>query len=363
MIIAAATLAATLMTLAARFAGTYAVAWMIGAIGAVVIAARGHRAERGVLLGLALLSVFSGGEQTMIGLRTTIFAAQFMLLARYTTLDPYLHLFLQCLCLVIASLTGAVVEVFLFAPAVLPLVIAALTERAAREKNGRLGLADLFIVVGGSIASLAFAAVGYGSRSALFVWLASVLRRLSVPTIAAAVVILPVLLTLPGIPIVDKLRNSIVEVSEPIDQDTGTISQRGIETVIFTGWITEASAREVLFGSTQSLFEPGELIGHDEDVPFIPHNQILGLFFQFGVAGLLLVGSYFVWLWRCWRHSPVARFTLLILLPPCFLFKHGFIDADFALIASSLNWVATGGAARFVRPRRAYGAVPSAPAA
>lgn len=334
MIVAFFTYLTTFGLLVGRLVGSYALSWAVGAVATGFVMLRGTRVERCVLLILFGLAVASG-EQAAIGIRLTTFAAMFMLFGRYLTVNPFWLFAMQLAFLPAAFATGNV-ELYVFAPAILLLLFATLTEQARGGGNGQGTTLRVTLL---SVASLAFAGIGFGSRSAILVWLAASIRRLSFAILAAALVIIPAVVVIASdVPIIAKLGNSFGELTQPVDEATGSISQRGIEALIFIGWVDTATPRELLFGSTERLYEPGDLLGHDDDPPFIPHNQVFGWFFQFGAVGITAIAVYLVTLYRRFAPNRGAQFLLLVLLPPCFLFKHAFIDSDLAMLVSALNW-------------------------
>lgn len=328
------------LLLASRVGGNYATTWLIGSLAVLFIAAVGRAHERLVLIGLALLALRLGGDQAYLGLRHVLFLAQFILFARYLVLSPAMLFCLQSAVLVgVAATRGEGFELFIFTPVVMLLLIASGIEREASRRDGRIGLLTSWRIAFVSVISLAISTLGLGSRSALFVWLGANARRVRVSSIALALIVAAVIWSVPGIPIVEKLKDSVVELTQPINEVTGGASQRAIEGLIFVNWLLAASPAEILAGAASASYIPGELLAKDDDVRFVPHNQVFGLLYQFGIVGLLLVAYYFRRLYVHLKPSRSASYMMLVLLLPCFLFKHGFLDTDLAMIFAVLNWV------------------------
>lgn len=311
---------------------SYAPFWILGMAAVVFIAVVGSPVERATLFAFVLLALLSGGQLTSNGLRAACFFALLMVMARYARLNPYVHLVAQAaMMLVSLKLETQSIASFAFAPSILLLL---LTSRipAAASRVGALKVAAL------SALSLVFAGLGFGSRSALFVWLLAVGYRSTKIVIGFLLVLIPIAMLLPDLPVLAKLLNSFSEVSS-VAEDSGAINLRGIETLIFLDYAAEASWRELLAGSTRLVFIPGEILGSPDDPLYLPHNQLLGLFFQFGSLGLLAFATYVWHLARYYALNRECRFLLFCLLPSFMLFKHGFLDSDFALIMASVNWV------------------------
>jgi hypothetical protein len=253
-------------------------------------------------------------------------------MARYGSLNPYIHLIVQAVMLLAADKLGTQsIASFAFAPSILLLLLASRIPVAA-SRFGLLKAATLYTL------SLVFAGVGFGSRSALFVWLLNVWHRSTKIVLGFLLVLIPIALMMPDLPVLAKLLNSTSEVSSALE-DTGAINLRGIETLIFLDYLSEASWHELLVGSTRPVFIPGEIFGSFDDPLYLPHNQLLGLFFQFGLLGLLAFSVYVWHLARYYALNRECRYFLFCLLPSFMLFKHGFLDSDFALIMASVNWV------------------------
>ena len=321
--------------------GRLAVSWAVGAVGAVFILVRGRRDERLVVIGLVLLSLIAGGEQTTLGLRGVLFASTFIVVARYVEINAWMHLAAQLVALTIALASGSETgEIFLFGPSILCLIVATeeLRNVPARPGSGRRLLAAAL-----NLGALALPGVGYGSRSALFAWVMVNARKLKLIYLIAlgglALLAVPIVLSLRDVPVIEKLGNSVTELSEPIDPETGGVSQRAYENLLFVGYVAVADTREMLLGSTLPIYLDGEPLGQDKDVHFIPHNQIFGTIFQFGFVGTLLILYYLIRLVGYFNADPFCSFLLVILLLSGFILKAGFYDGNLALLAGTLNWV------------------------
>jgi hypothetical protein len=328
--------------LGSRLAGRLWGNWAIGALGGLFILLRGQFVERALLLFLIFLSVFAGGEQIALGLRGVLFISMFMVLARYVEINPWLLLIAQLFGLAISMFNdiGILFELFVFAPSMLFIILSVeiLRENVKKQNIVKRILAFVFTII-----ALAIPSLGGGSRSALFVWSAVNIRRLRFIYIIAlggvVVAAIPVLVALKDLQVVQKLGNSITEIAEPIDPETGGVSQRAIENLLFLDYIISASDVEVLFGSTRTILLDGAPLGQDKDVQFVPHNQIFGMIFQFGVLGFGFFLYYVYGLLKYFSADPFCAFFLAMLLLPGFLLKGGVYDGDLALLAASLNWV------------------------
>lgn len=328
--------------LGSRLAGRLWGNWAIGALGGLFILLRGQFSERMLLFLLVFLSIFAGGEQIALGLRGILFISVFMFLARYVEINPWFLLVAQLCGLAISMFNdiGISFELFLFAPSMLFLI---LSVEVFRDKKDRLNIGGRIVAFLFTVAALALPGLGSGSRSALFVWSAVNIRRLKIKYIIALggilIAAIPVLVALKDLQVVQKLGNSITEIAEPIDPETGGVSQRAIENLLFLEYVISASSREILFGSTKTILLDGAPLGQDKDVQFIPHNQIFGMIFQFGVLGFIIFLYYMYGLLKYFSVDSFCVFFLVMLLLPGFLLKAGVYDGDLALLAASLNWV------------------------
>ncbi len=327
-----------------RYCWSYAVSWIAGALAAGILLVRGGAWDRITLGGLFVLAMLAGGTQTELGLRYCVFFALFAVCARHLRLDPTAHLALQMAFGVLSVWSGTVnVERYVFGTSLLLLLRAVLRTRpeARFVLRERLRTASLII------ASLAVALIGFGSRSAVLVWLTVSARRRARLIAALAIIVavgalvLPAAASIANLPTLRKLQGSASELLTPT-ADAGQVNMRALEFELYMRYAPKASIREHLLGSRTPILVPGEPLGYDVDARYIPHNQVLGLLYQFGAVGLLLVGHYVFCMLRRYRQHPVAGSFFLALLLPFFLFKHGFLDTDFALLCASLNWVIRG---------------------
>ena len=322
--------------------GSLAIDWAVGAFAGLFVLVRGRAIERVLLVVLVALCVIAGGAQMTLGLRGVLFIMMFVMVARYVEINPWFHLVVQLVALAIASLftAGSILEIFVFGPSVLFLILSDhMIRYPARNGKFRSGFVAILFNILGFTATI----LGNGSRSALFIWLAFNTRRLKLKyfLILGAVVLLsiPALLALKDLPVFQKLNNSITELAEPIDPETGGVSQRAYENILFLNYITNASVREIMLGSTITILLDGEPLGQEHDVQFIPHNQIFGMFFQFGVVGCLIFIYFLGGLLRYFFADPFCGFMMLMLLLPGFVLKGGVFDSNLALLAATLNWV------------------------
>jgi hypothetical protein len=131
--------------------------------------------------------------------------------------------------------------------------------------------------------------------------------------------------------------SSLSELTTPIPEDGIGFSMRALEGLIFLSWFDTATVRELLTGSREIIYLPGVLLGKDPDPPFIPHNQLFGLLFQFGIIGLAALAWYLRDLWRHQRGFPPGRYLFFMLLVPGFITSGGFITTDYAILAAAVN--------------------------
>lgn len=326
------TILCLVLLLLGRLYLSYAPFWILGMAAVLFITVVGSLVERTTLVVFVLLALLPGGQLTDNGLRTACFLALLMVMARYSKLNPYVHLMAQTAMIFAAvNLEAQSIASFAFAPSILLLLLASRIPFAA----GRVGSLKVTILYS---LSLVFAVLGFGSRSALLVWSLTIWRRSAKMVVGFVLVLMPVTLLMPDLPVVDKLLNSFSEISSA-SEDSGAINLRGIETLIFLDYAFEASWRELLAGSSREVFIPGFIFESLDDLLYLPHNQLLGLFFQFGLLGLLAFAGYVWHLARYYSFNHECRFFLFCLLPSFMLFKHGFLDSDFALLLASVNWV------------------------
>ena len=308
----------------------------MGCFGCLVVLLIGSWQERLLIGTLTLLALAAGGDQTYIGIRSMVFAAAYVLLARHVKLNPWLLVAGELAGMVLAALAGGAFELFLIAPSTMMLILA--LDAFRRHPGHSPRWAYPFVILSAILPLL-----GSGSRSSLLLWLLGNVRRLSLRRIAGLgallAVLVPLVLAVPNIPLVGKLQKSVDELGSPVDLDTGAFNQRGVENLMFLTWAATADTREVLMGSTEALFIPHEWLGQETDPRYIPHNQIFGWMFQYGLIGWVVLLIYVVNLYRRFRGDDLCRFFLIAMLIVGFALVGGFISPDFALLACSLNWL------------------------
>lgn len=315
-----------------RFYETYAPAWAIGVAGFVFVMVKGSRFERLLLLLFGLLAVLSPDEeQRELNLRLCVFLSLFISIGRYAVLHPLMHLVLQ-LCFLLATyvVEGQGHEAFIFGPGILLLLLGS----RINGKSARSKILNLFL----HLCSVAVLSLGYGSRSALFVWIVAMLRKHVIALSVIGALAVGFSSQLSDVPILEKMEGSVSELLNE-EEETGAINLRGIEGRMFIEYVSEAGALDLLVGAREPLRIPGQLIGYEDDIRYVPHNQLFGIFHQFGVAGILGICAYLFTLCRRLRADSDAFFFALTLLPPFFLLKHAFGDTDMALLFASLNWL------------------------
>jgi hypothetical protein len=315
-----------------RLFASYTPFWILGLASVIWIALKGNRTERYTLIMLFFLALLPGDQQMILGLRACVFLSMLMVFARYCQLNIYIHLLLQMAMMLATYDVGLQgLASFAFAPSVLLLII------AARHSQTGSTLARAFVGIY-IFLSLAISSIGFGSRSALFVWLISMLRRHRYFLLLLSFIAIPTLSLFSEMPVVSKLTNSLSEITSPLEE-SGAINFRAIENLVFLDYISSATLPEFLFGSSKPIFLPGELVESLDDPIYIPHNQLMGLLFQFGLIGVVILGWYARSLFTYFRNHSDAVFFFLVLLPPFMMFKHGFLDSDFAMLLASLNWI------------------------
>jgi len=327
--------AATAMVMVSRVLESYAAEWLIGAFAAGFLMLRGSNLERGVIVLLLLISLILGGEQLQFGVRQTMFIAMFMLFARYIVVAPLIALALYLLGMVGYRLVqGEISALFVLVPTLVPLLIAADLQRRARTRSDGSAGWKIGALSG---AALVFPFVGSGSRTAFFAWIVFALRRITVPMAIVMALGAAVILSIPGLEMAQKLGQSISELTTPVAEEGGGVSQRALEGLVFLTWLPTATPLEWLIGSNEAIHLPGDLLNNSNDPPFIPHNQFFGLFFQFGVLGLLAIAAYMRGVWRHMSPFPEARLLFFALLLPGFITSGGFITPDYAVLAGAIN--------------------------
>lgn len=326
-----------LLIVASRVIETYAVMWLIGAAALVFLLLAGRGIERAVLLLLLALTALLHGDQANFGIRQVVFIALFMVFARYLVVPPgravvffVIGLFANIV------VRGELSALFVLAPTVLLLLIAGDRRERLLAENGKLTSAQAWRLGLIQAVSLVFPFLGSGSRGALFVWVVDSIRRVSIPTLLVGGLVLGVVASIPSVPLLNKIGGSFNELVNPAPEEG--INMRAIEGLIFVTWIQTATPAEMLLGSDESIYLPGEYLGLERDPPFIPHNQIFGLVFQFGFVGLVAIFFYMVGVWRYMGRFKPGRFLFFSMMLPGFVVLMGFITPDFALIASAVNW-------------------------
>ncbi len=342
--------AGTILIVISRVIDNYAAEWIIGVPAILLLLLIGTRIERTVIVVLLGISVILGGDQMHYGFRQVVFMAVFMLFARYLVVGPLTVITLYLLGLVgWWLLQGEVSALFVVIPTIVPLLIAAAMRHAAVREHGRLQPGQSWRIMALSAVAFVFPWVGSGSRTAFFVWVVAAARRITIGMAIVGIIGAVAILSLPGLKMAEKIGGSIDELTTPVAEEGGAVSQRAIEGLIFITWLPTASVSELLIGSRETLYLPGDVLGRDSDPPFIPHNQLFGLVFQFGFIGLALVVWYLLDVWRHMRPFPEGRFLFFMLLIPGFITSGGFITPDFAVLAAVIN----GMMLRFGRPAAA----------
>lgn len=316
-----------------RAVGSYGGSWAAGVVAILVVMARGSAIERLTLVTLLSLSLMLGGETMYLGIRQTLFVAIFMLLARHAPVAPRPALLCYMGALLIAlGLTGEISPLFTVGPAIILLLMAAfLIERDRRvgavgESNWKVGLL--------SLVSLILPFLGPGSRSALLVWGGFSLRRLSLSLVAAGLLGALVISTASDVEVFDRITNSYDELVNPFPE-TG-INLRAVELLIFISWWNDASKSEILFGSKDIIYMPGDFLGFLYDPPYVPHNQLIGIVFQFGIFGLSIILIYMYSYWRSVSDFPLGRFVMMLYIVLGFMVIHGFVNQDISIVSGVL---------------------------
>jgi len=321
---------------------TYVASWVVGVISIVFLVWRRDVTSLFAILVLGALSLLAPPELTPTGFRYIVFLSIYLVLANHLTLDPKVHVCLQGVFLGLSFLSAdATFERFSFGTSVMLLMVGMTKMHPGESSNvARIERAKgaLFIVI-----SLAVSVIGYGSRSALFVWLFAQIREKIWPLALVSVMGMGVVMFSPlgDSPFMRKLGSSFVELSEPTSLHSGEFNLRAYELALFYGLVERETIGELLAGSDSALFLPSEYFSEDANgnVPYIPHNQIAGILYQFGLIGLITVVVMFWRTFNSFKRNKFSRSLFLALLLPFFLFKHGFLDTDLALIVSSLNWL------------------------
>lgn len=333
----AGSLLATLILLG-RALESYAGAWAAGLLAFAFLLLRGAPAERFLLLLLLALSAALGGELGYLGVRQTLFAAAFIVMARYAPVSPSVALAIYaCALLLFFGRTGEFSVLFTVGPSIILLLWAAFfAERQRRLARPVAGTGRRVAAL--ALASLALPFVGAGSRTALLVWLVFALRRLSLPILAAGALVLAAALSFPRLEVWDRVANSYDELTNPFPE-VG-INLRAVELLIFLSWFQTATLSELLFGSRDLIYMPGDFLGFRGDPVYVPHNQVIGIFFQFGAVGSLAILAWFVGYARGMKGFPAGRFVMLAYLAVGFVAIHGLVNQDLAIAAAVLLWLA-----------------------
>lgn len=316
---------------------SYAGAWIAGAVAAAFIIGFGRPFERALLLLLAVLSFALGDILAYQGLRQTLFVALFLMFARHIPLSPTMALAGFAAGFLLALVyRGEISVLFTVAPTVILLLVASwqvLERRRAGPADRKPGTASLALLV---FIALVLPFVGDGSRSALLVWLAFGLRLLSFPVLIAGSLVIFFAFSIPDLYIIERLTNSYDELTNPFPEDG--INLRAVEALIFLSWSQTATIFEFLFGSKDIIYMPGDFLGFDYDPFYIPHNQIIGLIFQFGFVGAIAIAIYFIDYWKFLRPFPIGRFVMFSFLAIGFVVIHGFVNQDLAIVAGVALW-------------------------
>jgi len=328
--------AAILIT--STISGTYAGAWIIGTPAILWILLAGTLLERFVLLLLLSLAAVAGGAMWDFGLRQTVFIAMFMLFARYLIVPIIPTIVMFALGLVIhIAIQGVLSELFLLGPTFLLLLKAIEVQSREKSPDRKLSAKENVSVSLMAAVALVIPLQGYGSRTALFVWGAYLLRQITLLLFILGIVGAVIIVQIPGLPIVEKLQDSIGELTQPVPDSGVGFSMRALEGLVFLGWVDTASAGELLFGSNEMIYLPGAVLGKDVDPPFVPHNYLAASLFQFGIVGFLALAAYMASLWRHMSGFIPGRYLFFMLMIPGLITSGGFITTDYAVFAAAIN--------------------------
>lgn len=329
-----------------RLLETYAVMWAIGALAALYLLFYGSSIERITLLVLISICSLLPEDQAYLGLRIAAFIAMFMLYTRYL-LVSVVAIFIVFVSGLLFSfiLYGKYNTLFVLTPTVLLLLLVLQIQYEAMAARSQVSPWQRLKMVSLQAFALIFPLLGSGSRAALFVWVLHTIRRLSPAILIPSLFIGAALISLPGLPIfndtganlevIERLGYSVQELVDPAPKQR--INMRAVEGRIFFEWLDAASARELFIGSNKTIYLSGRFLGLPDDPPFVPHNALFGLFFQFGFVGLVTVLLYMVSVWRYMASFRPGRELFFMLMIPGFIVLGGFVTPDFALIAGAVN--------------------------
>ncbi len=317
---------------------SYAGMWLVGLPALPFLLLFGRMVERLTLIGLAAITLTKSGDMLSQGWRQIVFIAVFMLFARYLVVRPLVAVLIFMVGqLIYLQRLGEISAVFSVTPTVALLMAAIGIELQARNEGRRLSGWERAKIGLLSAVSLVFPFIGSGSRTALIAWVAFAIRRMSLGLLLVALMGAIIVSQIPGLLIVSKLQTGISELTNPVPESGLGISMRAIEGLIFLDWWQDVGWIERLFGSAEMINMPGEMIGRETDPPFVPHNALAGMIFQFGLVGILLIAVYFRALWRHQAAVAPARFLFFILLIPGFIVTGGFVTVDYAVLAAIVN--------------------------
>jgi hypothetical protein len=319
-----------------RFLYTYEFSYFAAVIALVALAVRPSYRDFLTLSALFLIALGSDLAIIRIEIRYIAFFILFLAAARFWFFDPRLLFAIQALFLLVSSTNPEVaVERYVFGTAVSAMLLIVFLKDQPRQLSRKILDKSLFIV------SLLLPILGYGSRAALAVWL--VLNwRVTAIFLPVAAISLSLFINnfIIDIPVIDKALSSFDELFaiSPID---GPVSLRAIENVFFADWINTASIWQITMGSGYEASLPGNIIGNQfEDFTYIPHAFLLGVSFQLGLLGLLVL------LWRLYHLLRISGYgtemtmLALVILILGFVAKHGFFDTDLLMVFASLNYIA-----------------------
>lgn len=320
-----------------RYHESYAATWILGSTAGIILLWRGAQQTR-VVLAILLGIIVLPGVNWYEGLRYWVFFSLFAACAEFLRLSVNVHLAMQAGFLATAIyFDAASPERFTFGVSILLLIKTLVAVRRLPQGTALLQRATGILY---AFLSLATAIIGFGTRSAIFVWVVALGRRKLLLAAGVSLVVIFASLSFPNLPVVSKINNALAELVEPIDQETGAVNLRAVENGLFVDHLARASAVEYLLGSRIPLVLPGELLGlWDEDVRFIPHNMAIGVFYQFGLVGFLVIGYFFSLVYERLKPSEIATTVYIGLLAPMILMKAGFLDTDFGLITATLFWI------------------------
>jgi hypothetical protein len=318
-----------------RFFYTYSFSYFAALLALGALAVRPSYRDVLAITALFTIALISDLGLIRIEVRYLAFFILFLTAARRLSFNPWLFFLMQAFFLLLSFFSSEVAtERFIFGTSASALILLLYLQ------NQEKGIWQKIFVNVLSLTSLLIPFLGYGSRSALVLWLV-VNWRVTALFLPVAIISVPIFLNEMNInlPVIEKAVSTMSELFE--EQSVyGAFSLRAFENIFFLEWFTTASPWELALGSGYEATMPGDIVGDQySEFSYIPHAFAFGVVFQLGVLGLIVLAwwMYVFFRYREYQLNVVLLASTLLVLG--FIVKHGFFDTDLVMAFAALNYI------------------------